>query len=1096
MSSVEQRMRDTGLFGALTQDELISLCDEVETLTYGPGEVVFYEGEVDSALYVVDQGTAQIFTQSQDGSEMVLAKVGASAYFGEHALLERSDRHNASVRAFTSLRLLCIDRDRFQHFQRVLSRDSPLRWRLQDVGENQLRENLVRQSALFRTFHLDEDDEFSHVERFAAGEVVFREGEPASRFYLVLAGVAAVFQDDAGSRKLVVNRREGQCFGELALIHRSDRTETVIAAEPLEVLSVAGDRFLEVYESSPALRQYMQTLEKIYQLPGLGFATQHGAQFLGEDAITTIYHLADGRLIFASHVIGREIYNMRVADEREKDETRTISYEDEATGSNRQLVLLNEEIRGVTVWGSWEELGDLHRMVFDQLPLTAWQEQLFRQTGSLRLEDEPTLFEDSETVCSCVQVSRGTLRRAIAGGCNTVKALGDETGAGSVCGACIPRLEEMLGRGEWILVSCAEVIEVTDDVRSFRLAPRSGELKAPRCGQHVVVEANIDGRWVLRPYTLSSAATRTDFYEITVKREPRGLFSSWLFDRYRDDVLIRVSAPQGEFTLDRTGESAPIVFWVAGIGVTPALAMVRTFLADGTDRRLHIDYSCTRPENFAYLEELREAAERNPNITLRVRRTSREGMLDDHPGVAKSRVGQRDVAGVLAELPDAVFMVCGPAGYQDRVTKLLALLDVPDERVLTEEFTPQGNRPPEAGTTAARPEVSGRIAAPPPKGPPGPAHDDPTPVPEILAAQPGTMEEEAKAFLQRFYYEKEVPQAFEPRWAEVRDEIERTGTYVQTFDELSFGAKLAWRNSAKCIGRLFWPGLQVRDMRHVTSEDEVFEALCDHIRLATNDGNLRAVMTVFRQEGPDGPGPRIWNSLLIRYAGYRQDDGSWIGDPGNEALTKAALDLGWAPEKRTHYDVLPLIVQFPPREPKFFEIPSELVLEVPLTHPELPWFEELGLRWCALPAVADMLFDCGGIHYTMAPFSGWYMGTEIGARNMGDDYRYNQLPVVAERMGLDCRRERTLWRDKALVEMNVAVLHAFERAGVKVVDHHAASADFMEFAEQEAAAGRRIDARWDWVVPPMSGSTCPVFHVGWKETVIKPNYFPQPRPYA
>src|SRR5262249_31919794 len=193
---------------ALTQDELIALCDEVETLTYGPGEVVFREGEVDSALYVVDQGTAQIFTRSQDGSEMVLAKVGASAYFGEHALLERSDRHNASVRAFTSLRLLSIDRDRFQRFQRDLSRDSPLRWRLQDVGENQLRENLVHQSALFRTFHLDEDDEFSHVKRFAAGEVVFREGEPASRFYLVLAGVAAVFQDDAGSRKLVVNRRE------------------------------------------------------------------------------------------------------------------------------------------------------------------------------------------------------------------------------------------------------------------------------------------------------------------------------------------------------------------------------------------------------------------------------------------------------------------------------------------------------------------------------------------------------------------------------------------------------------------------------------------------------------------------------------------------------------------------------------------------------------------------------------------------------------------------------------------------------------------------------------------------------------------------
>lgn len=161
----------------------------------------------------------------------------------------------------------------------------------------------------------------------------------------------------------------------------------------------------------------------------------------------------------------------------------------------------------------------------------------------------------------------------------------------------------------------------------------------------------------------------------------------------------------------------------------------------------------------------------------------------------------------------------------------------------------------------------------------------------------------------------------------------------------------------------------------------------------------------------------------------------------------------------------------------------------------LAWFADLGLRWYALPAVCEMLFDCGGIRYTLAPFNGWYMGTEIGARNFSDEYRYNRLPAIAEKMGLDTRRDRTLWKDRALVELNVAVLRSFEQAGVKMVDHHAAANDFMEFAEQEAAAGRRIDARWSWIVPPISGSAVPVFHVGWHETEIKPNYFYQPKPY-
>jgi len=40
-------------------------------------------------------------------------------------------------------------------------------------------------------------------------------------------------------------------------------------------------------------------------------------------------------------------------------------------------------------------------------------------------------------------------------------------------------------------------------------------------------------------------------------------------------------------------------------------------------------------------------------------------------------------------------------------------------------------------------------------------------------------------------------------------------------------------------------------------------------------------------------------------------------------------------------------------------------------------------------------------------------------------------------MGLDTSRDRTLWRDRALLELNVAVLHSYEKAGVTMMDHHA-----------------------------------------------------------
>lgn len=47
------------------------------------------------------------------------------------------------------------------------------------------------------------------------------------------------------------------------------------------------------------------------------------------------------------------------------------------------------------------------------------------------------------------------------------------------------------------------------------------------------------------------------------------------------------------------------------------------------------------------------------------------------------------------------------------------------------------------------------------------------------------------------------------RWDSVRRDIHLTGTYDLTETELTFGAKLAWRNSARCIGRIQWAKLQV-----------------------------------------------------------------------------------------------------------------------------------------------------------------------------------------------------------------------------------------------------------------------------------------------
>lgn len=336
---------------------------------------------------------------------------------------------------------------------------------------------------------------------------------------------------------------------------------------------------------------------------------------------------------------------------------------------------------------------------------------------------------------------------------------------------------------------------------------------------------------------------------------------------------------------------------------------------------------------------------------------------------------------------------------------------------------------------------------------------------------------EAEEFLWLLHGEHPQAGPVRPRLERIRAEVARYGTYRHTPLELAFGARVAWRNSARCIGRLYWRSLRVRDLRAVGDVAVVAAECTAHLRIATGRGKIRPLISVFAPDAPGRPGPRIYNEQLIRYAGYRRPGGGVLGDPRSVEFTDALIRRGWQPPaQRGPFDVLPLVVETAQDGPRITEVPRDAILEVPLHHPELPWFAELGLRWYAVPAISHMRLRIGGVDYPAAPFNGWYLGTEIGARNLADTDRYDLLPCLAGRMGLDVSTPRSLWRDRALVEMNRAVLHSFDVAGITLADHHTEAERFLTHLAREERFGRICSADWSWIVPPMSGSLTPVFH--------------------
>ena len=81
-------------------------------------------------------------------------------------------------------------------------------------------------------------------ERFAAGTVIIRQGEVGDKFYLLRRGTVDVLVDDAGREPRLVNTlKEGDFFGEGALLSGQARNATIQAKDAVETLTLGKAEF-------------------------------------------------------------------------------------------------------------------------------------------------------------------------------------------------------------------------------------------------------------------------------------------------------------------------------------------------------------------------------------------------------------------------------------------------------------------------------------------------------------------------------------------------------------------------------------------------------------------------------------------------------------------------------------------------------------------------------------------------------------------------------------------------------------------------------------------------------------------------------------
>jgi CRP/FNR family transcriptional regulator, cyclic AMP receptor protein len=88
---------------------------------------------------------------------------------------------------------------------------------------------------------------------FAAGQALFREGDPGDAAFLILGGSVEVQLKSAGGPITVARLEQNSFVGEMSILCDAPRSASVVAADPVEALKIKKETFFQLLKDVPQM---------------------------------------------------------------------------------------------------------------------------------------------------------------------------------------------------------------------------------------------------------------------------------------------------------------------------------------------------------------------------------------------------------------------------------------------------------------------------------------------------------------------------------------------------------------------------------------------------------------------------------------------------------------------------------------------------------------------------------------------------------------------------------------------------------------------------------------------------------------------------
>jgi ferredoxin-NADP reductase len=148
---------------------------------------------------------------------------------------------------------------------------------------------------------------------------------------------------------------------------------------------------------------------------------------------------------------------------------------------------------------------------------------------------------------------------------------------------------------------------------------------------------------------------------------------------------LKLEGPGGSFTL-HNNKAIPAVYLTGGIGITPVRSIVMQAAKDKLPQHILLFYSNNRPEDAAFLEELKSLESENPNYKFIPTMTAMNRSKKEWHGEL-GFINKKMLEKYIKDLTKPIYYISGPAAMVVAMRKMLTESDIDDDNIRTEEFS-------------------------------------------------------------------------------------------------------------------------------------------------------------------------------------------------------------------------------------------------------------------------------------------------------------------------------------------------------------------------------------------------------------------------